>query len=177
MIRLGLPLLLSLFLHLFLFAGLFSLSREDAHSSPDAPMSGGQDVSIEVVPHDGNFSLSANRPAFPSTASSRTGSSAKTEGSGAGNEGGANPIVTEIRRRIERAKKYPEIARRSGIAGRTLVSFRIDPDGRPQEITLKMSSGSEILDQEALATIRRAAPFPNHENFLEIGIRFQNKSP
>lgn len=94
-------------------------------------------------------------------------------GSGSGPEGGASLILAQIRGRIERAKRYPLLARKSGISGKSLIHFRIDEKGQPQEVVLKTSSGSPILDEEALTTIRRASPFPVYENPLELWIRFE----
>ncbi|HSA59300.1 MAG TPA: energy transducer TonB [bacterium] len=91
-------------------------------------------------------------------------------GSGAG---GGSSILAEIRARIERAKRYPLMARRMNIEGVSRVRFAIDASGQPQGLALKSSSGSPVLDEEALSTIRRAAPFPAYDEDLEIGIRFE----
>ncbi len=93
-------------------------------------------------------------------------------GPGSG-EGGTHAILSEIRARIERAKRYPLMARRMNIEGVSHVRFAIDASGQPQGLALKASSGSSVLDEEALSTIRRAAPFPAYEEPLEIGIRFE----
>lgn len=82
-------------------------------------------------------------------------------------------ILAEIRARIERAKRYPLMARRMNLEGVSHVRFAIDASGQPQGLALKSSSGSSVLDEEALSTIRRAAPFPAYGEPLEIGIRFE----
>ena len=95
-------------------------------------------------------------------------------GSGAGPADGAlNPVLIEIRRRIERAKRYPHLAEQSGFEGKSLVHFKINDQGRPENVFLKTSSGFEVLDQEALDTIRRAAPYPVYPNDLDIWIHFE----
>ncbi len=94
-------------------------------------------------------------------------------GVGSGPEGGTNFVLAKIRERIERAKQYPLVAQRSGVQGKSLVHFRIGEKGQPQEILLKTSSGSQILDQEAQESIRRAAPYPSHEGALEVWIHFE----
>jgi protein TonB len=65
-----------------------------------------------------------------------------------------------IRKRIERALRYPRKAQRAGMAGRTLVRFMICDDGRVQQLEVVESSGYPLLDRNALKTVRRAAPFP-----------------
>lgn len=97
-------------------------------------------------------------------------------GPGSG-EGGTNTALAQIRSKIERAKRYPVMARRMNIEGVSQVSFAIDASGQPQGLTLKVSSGSSVLDDEALSTIRRAAPFPAYGDTLEIGIRFEIAPP
>ena len=59
---------------------------------------------------------------------------------------------------IERFKRYPPQA--EGRFGVVRVAFSIDRDGRLLRARIITGSGSAILDDEALAIIRRAAPFP-----------------
>lgn len=89
--------------------------------------------------------------------------------------GEPNPLLTEIRAKIERAKRYPALAKKLGVQGRALVQFRIGANGLPQEVRLQSSSGSPLLDEEALATIKRAAPFRPiaDPTALEVAIRFE----
>jgi protein TonB len=59
---------------------------------------------------------------------------------------------------LERHKRYPPQAR--GKVGEARLAFSIDRSGRVLASRIVHSSGSDALDQEALALIRRAAPFP-----------------
>ncbi|HEV2954743.1 MAG TPA: TonB family protein [Xanthobacteraceae bacterium] len=59
---------------------------------------------------------------------------------------------------LERHKRYPPQAR--GKVGEARLAFSIDRAGRVLESRIVHSSGSEALDQDALALIRRAAPLP-----------------
>jgi periplasmic protein TonB len=59
---------------------------------------------------------------------------------------------------LERHKRYPPQAR--GKVGVARLEFSIDRSGRVLASRIIHSSGSDALDQEALALIRRAAPFP-----------------
>jgi protein TonB len=44
--------------------------------------------------------------------------------------------------------------------GKATLRFTLDRDGRVVDVSIEKSSGNSILDQEALAIVRRAAPFP-----------------
>jgi periplasmic protein TonB len=59
---------------------------------------------------------------------------------------------------LERHKRYPPQAR--GKVGEARLEFSIDRTGRVVASRLVHSSGSDALDREALALLRRAAPFP-----------------
>jgi protein TonB len=61
---------------------------------------------------------------------------------------------------IARHKSYPPAARSRHETGTVELAFSIDREGRVVSSTVKQSSGYAMLDQEALATARRAQPFP-----------------
>lgn len=61
---------------------------------------------------------------------------------------------------LARHKQYPRMARRRGIEGTSTLSFTVKRDGSLQELALKSSSGSDLLDQETVAMAKRAEPFP-----------------
>lgn len=61
---------------------------------------------------------------------------------------------------LMRLKRYPPAAKRRGDVGRVVIVLTIDPAGNVTGVRLKASSGSEILDQAALALARRASPLP-----------------
>lgn len=61
---------------------------------------------------------------------------------------------------IERNKRYPSRALAQRRHGTTMVAFRIDRKGQLLSADVVQSSGSEVLDAEALALMRRAQPFP-----------------
>lgn len=64
-----------------------------------------------------------------------------------------------VKQRIEERRIYPAWARKQGIEGMVSVSFIVSASGQAKEISIIHSSGSRILDQEALDTIKRASPF------------------
>lgn len=65
-----------------------------------------------------------------------------------------------VRLKIERHKKYPDIARVKNIEGRVVVRFVITPDGGIREVKIAKRSRNRALDLAALRAVQDAAPFP-----------------
>ena len=84
-----------------------------------------------------------------------------------------DPVLMQIMRRIEEAKRYPRAARRMGIEGKTVVRFKLKPGGQLEAAEIAESSGSDILDHASLQTVREAAPLPYKEGWLKVGIVFK----
>lgn len=61
---------------------------------------------------------------------------------------------------LERAKRYPAMARQRGREGVTGIVFEIDRQGRVLDVRIAAPSGSRSLDRAALEQVHRAAPFP-----------------
>jgi colicin import membrane protein len=61
---------------------------------------------------------------------------------------------------LERAKQFPKQASRRRARGTAVVGFALDETGRVLVAALLRSSGDRDLDNESLAVIARAAPFP-----------------
>ena len=64
-----------------------------------------------------------------------------------------------IKRKIELVWQYPYEAAAAGIQGELTLDFVIARSGAVNSIALVRSSGSKILDDEAIRSIRKAAPF------------------
>ncbi len=58
------------------------------------------------------------------------------------------------------AARYPEAARERGATGVATVRFALDGDGAVTLADLAQSSGDRVLDDAALAAVRRASPLP-----------------
>lgn len=67
---------------------------------------------------------------------------------------------TKIKQSIESQWQYPELAQRYGLQGKLAVEFTIGAHGQLERLRLVRSSGSQLLDDEALRAIKAAAPFP-----------------
>ncbi|WP_099207250.1 TonB family protein [Xanthomonas citri] len=66
----------------------------------------------------------------------------------------------EVLTQLEKFKRYPRPARIRRQEGIVLVRALIDSSGRVMSVTVRRTSGSNLLDQEALATFARAEPLP-----------------
>ncbi len=64
-----------------------------------------------------------------------------------------------IKRKIELVWQYPYEAAAAGIQGELTVDFVIARSGAVDSVQLVRSSGSKILDDEAIRSLRKAAPF------------------
>ncbi len=84
-----------------------------------------------------------------------------------------DPVLAQILRRIEAAKRYPKAARKMGIEGKTVIRFKLKPGGQVEAAEILETSGSELLDKASLETVRGAAPLPFKEGWLKVGIVFK----
>ena len=64
-----------------------------------------------------------------------------------------------IVRRVEELKRYPASARVDRAEGKVVVKAVINEDGSIGEVNVFQSSGYPILDEAAVETMQRAAPF------------------
>ena len=88
-------------------------------------------------------------------------------------EGNTGSFYALIRAAIEKAKTYPLIARKRGVEGTVLVSFKIDVKGLPQNIMIVKSSGYQILDDEVQKMLGKASPFPELNGEIVMPITFK----
>jgi len=58
---------------------------------------------------------------------------------------------------LDKYKRYPPGAH---AVGKTTVRFTLDRNGKVLDVGIEKSSGNAVLDQEALAIVHRADPFP-----------------
>jgi len=65
-----------------------------------------------------------------------------------------------IKQKIESHRKYPNWAKKQGFEGTAHLKFTVLSTGFAKDIKIIKSSGFNILDKEAVSTIKRAQPFP-----------------
>ena len=92
----------------------------------------------------------------------------QASGSGAFREGSASlqseaspyrDYLLQIRRRIEELWKYPPEAIAAGQEGNAVIRFTVEANGSLASSQVMTTSGSEILDEGALAVVQAAAPY------------------
>jgi len=81
-------------------------------------------------------------------------------------------LRTKIRRAVNRHRHYPRLARRRGIEGKVVLAFRLSKTGAIQHVKVVHSAG-RILDNAALAALRRAAPLPYYPDWVRLPVVFQ----
>ena len=158
-------------------AGGTAEMRKPASPLKGSPTSGGRG--------DGGTTFLASAGLEPGREGIGLGGGGKGSGAGQGEEGTSrfssvqrssgdgDSVIAEIMRRIEKAKRYPRMARKMGTEGQATVRFRIKPNGKVEGVELMESSGSELLDQASLETVQRAAPLPYKEGWLKVVIIFK----
>jgi len=62
---------------------------------------------------------------------------------------------------LQRRKRYPRAAARKKLTGSVRLRFTIGRNGRVSAARITRSSGHQVFDQEVLAMVRRANPFPS----------------
>ena len=78
----------------------------------------------------------------------------------------------EIRRRVQAALVYPELARSRGVEGEARVGFEIDTDGLPENVALVTSSGSRTLDRAAKRALLDAGALPYVSGRVIVPVHF-----
>jgi protein TonB len=69
------------------------------------------------------------------------------------------PYTQHVKQWIESRWEYPDLAKHYGLQGRVVVEFTILQNGQIEFLALVRSSGSKLLDEEAVRAIRAAVPF------------------
>lgn len=124
----------------------------------------------EVVPQDLATAREPTATAATTPTVSDSGTGSLTSGppgtSDTGRSGLVQDYYAELAMWLGRHKRYPRRARRNGLEGTVEVEFAIDKKGRLLNHHIVGSSGFELLDEEAIALIERAAPMPPIPNDL-----------
>ncbi len=74
-------------------------------------------------------------------------------------EGALNGYISQVRRSVLGAKRYPEASRRAGREGKLQVQFTILKNGQVGNVSLLTETPYPNLNREAMAAVKRAAPF------------------
>jgi protein TonB len=144
-------------------------SRPVEEPPPDIKPAPNPDVALEP-PHQEVMSPQRQEPRTPAPTTSapqalpeRTAAlpTAPAQGRITPNTSNAVPTwKTQVVALLERKKRYPESAQSRRQQGVAQVLFSLDRQGRVVDSRIVRSSGASALDEEALALLRRAQPFP-----------------
>jgi protein TonB len=123
-----------------------------------APVAREQSSSERASPHV------AAPPASPQTSKTqgKPGGVAVSGASeaGVGNATAKANYLDKLESWLAAHKRYPRAARHLGLEGVAILRFTLGRDGSVLSHSIEKSSGSEILDREVEATLRRASPLP-----------------
>ncbi len=91
-----------------------------------------------------------------------------------------NGYLGTLQKLIASAKQYPESARKSGREGKVTVQFTVLKNGAVKNIQLRSKTNYPELNEEAIAAVKRAAPFSGlpdeiDKSFLDIILPFKFK--
>ena len=101
----------------------------------------------------------ASLPSMPSTAEQQAErAAAPMPGASSRNSDAVPNWKSQLVAALERQKRYPSEAR--GDQGVAQLAFSIDRQGGVHNARITRSSGSSVLDREALALVQRAQPLP-----------------
>jgi protein TonB len=82
------------------------------------------------------------------------------------------PYTQSVKQWIEARWEYPDLAKHYGLQGRVVVEFTILQNGQIELLALVRSSGSRLLDEEAVRAIKAAVPFkPFPRSIQESSLR------
>lgn len=114
----------------------------------------------EAVGSGGNAQADTRRGSSDGQAQGSSAASGSGQQASAAGNAAVSNYPGQVVSRLRRALRYPGEARRERLRGEVHVSFSVSANGGVASARVVRSSGHQVLDQAALETIRRAAPFP-----------------
>ena len=78
----------------------------------------------------------------------------------AGGNANLSSYQAQVLAHLQRYKSYPAAAKSAGVRGVATVRFALAANGSVISASLARGSGASVLDQAAVAMVRRASPFP-----------------
>ncbi len=81
-------------------------------------------------------------------------------------------VLRQIRQRILGAKQYPVMAKSQGVEGIVTLLFSIGSQGVLEDAKILRTSGSPLLDQAALETLKRAMPYPEYQKPIQLSLKY-----
>lgn len=165
-------------------APVFVSLRESFKTAPDANKHLRQKSTLEQkkIPHSATKfkTVGKNYPAGLTFDKSGLGNSdTPHHGSGAGlDKSGAIStqapnVLARIRKEIMRKQFYPGEARAQKLSGSVKLNFKILENGGLDYVRVLKGSGHSILDEAALATIKKATPLPYYPESIALSLDYR----
>jgi protein TonB len=80
--------------------------------------------------------------------------------------GALKSYLGQVQRSVEGSKRYPEASRRAGREGKLKIQFTILKNGEVDNVKLLTETPYPNLNREAMAAVKRAAPFTGFPNSI-----------
>ena len=80
--------------------------------------------------------------------------------------GALKSYIGQVQRSVEGSKRYPEASRRAGREGKLKIQFTILKNGEVDNVKLLTETPYPNLNREAMAAVKRAAPFTGFPNSI-----------
>ena len=81
-------------------------------------------------------------------------------------KGALKSYIGQVLRSVEGSKRYPEASRRAGREGKLKIQFTILKNGEVDNVKLLTETPYPNLNREAMAAVKRAAPFTGFPNSI-----------
>lgn len=111
----------------------------------------------------------ANRPFQPDQMAAQATTGISKDQTNGGQQGQTQVYLGELLHWLERHKRYPRKAKRTGIEGTAQLRFSMQRNGRVVQPQIQQSSGSAVLDKAALRLLQEASPLPPAPESLQAG--------
>jgi len=121
------------------------------------------DVVVEAEPEPEVLAASASAAITPAQAATRTASAPAASAAAApaaSTQQALSLWQAQLLAHLQRYRRYPRQAERQRQQGVSHVRFLVDRQGRISQPQIERASGHRLLDEETLATVRRASPVP-----------------
>lgn len=136
---------------------------------PQPSLQAVSDVAVEQPPHEPTPPVpqpvvaASAQPRQQTTGQAPASAAAGGDSKGAIEQARARYVKEQfvyIRDKIASHVRYPRQAQRMGWSGAVQVSFIIEENGNVSDIRIVRNSKHNILDEEAVDSVKRSAPFP-----------------
>lgn len=129
-----------------------------AKTEPPPPSPVAESPKVETAPAVIAVEQKPSEPAPPVVVPVATPTPRETDGDAIANA--RNNYRKLLSAEFARYKKYPQVAQMRGWQGTVLIQLQVDAEGHASNPVISQSSGKEMLDNQALESVKKALPLP-----------------